>query len=151
MMPYVAPSVRLRAKDQRGFALILVMILCMMMLVVVSELAFQAEYELLAAHNVTDLVQIDYAIDGQLEVVLGQLRYDKRQNDVDSEYDEWNSDRVRSRKEGDIGLTTHVYDEQGKFNLVRLVTGNDAQKLRAKEILVRILDLFREGSTGGDR
>ena len=125
-------------------------------MVVVTELAFQADYELLAARNVSDMMQIEYAIDGQLEVVLGQLRYDKRQNDAtDTEFEDWNSERMRSRRDGDVGLETRVVDEQGKFWLGNLVTGTDARKARSKEVLVRILDLFREGisadkTQGGD-
>jgi|GEM_PF-2715000 len=144
------------SRRQRGFALLLVLLLTSIAMVVVTELAFQAEYELLAARNVSDLMQIEYAIDGQLEVVLGQLRYDKRQNDAtDTEFDEWNSQRMRDRRDGDIGLTTRVLDEQGKFWLGNLVTGTDVRKTRAKEVLIRILDLFREGSSadktrGGD-
>ena len=144
------------SRRQRGFALLLVLLLTSIAMVVVTELAFQAEYELLATRNVSDLMQIEYAIDGQLEVVLGQLRYDKRQNDAtDTEFDEWNSQRMRDRRDGDIGLTTRVLDEQGKFWLGNLVTGTDVRKTRAKEVLIRILDLFREGSSadktrGGD-
>lgn len=145
-----------RPSRKRGFALLLVLLLVSITMVVVTQLAFQADYELLAAHNVSDMMQIEYAIDGQLEVVLGQLRYDKRQNDAtDTEYDEWNSERLRSRRDGDVGLETRVIDEQGKFWVGSLVTGTDARKARAKEVLVRILDLFREGisedkTRGGD-
>lgn len=145
-----------RPSRKRGFALLLVLLLVSITMVVVTHLAFQADYELLAAHNVSDMMQIEYAIDGQLEVVLGQLRYDKRQNDAtDTEYDEWNSERLRSRRDGDVGLETRVIDEQGKFWVGSLVTGTDARKARAKEVLVRILDLFREGisedkTRGGD-
>ncbi len=145
-----------RPSRSRGFALLLVLLLVSVAMVVVTELAFQADYELLAARNVSDMMQIEYAIDGQLEVVLGQLRYDKRQNDAnDTEFDEWNSERMRSRRDGDVGLETRVVDEQGKFWVGNLVTGTDARKTRAKEVLVRILDLFREGisadkTRGGD-
>ncbi|MBL9089164.1 MAG: general secretion pathway protein GspK [Planctomycetia bacterium] len=145
-----------RPSRKRGFALLLVLLLVSIAMVVVTQLAFQADYELLAAHNVSDMMQIEYAIDGQLEVVLGQLRYDKRQNDAtDTEYDEWNSERMRSRRDGDVGLETRVIDEQGKFWVGSLVTGTDARKARAKEVLVRILDLFRDGisedkTRGGD-
>jgi type II secretory pathway component PulK len=104
---------------------------------------------------VSDLGAIEYAIDGQMEVALAQLRYYKKQNDVDCENDAWNSDEFKTRRDGDVGLTTRVFDEQGKFNVMRLVTGNDAQKTRARETLVRLLDLFREGVSedkmkGGD-
>lgn len=145
-----------RPRTQRGFALLLVLLLVSISMVVVTELAYQADCELLAARNVSDMMQIEYAIDGQLEVVLGQLRYDKRQSDAtDTEFEEWNSQRMRERRDGDIGLTTRVVDESGKFWIGNLVTGTDARKTRSKEVLVRILDLFREGvsadkTRGGD-
>ena len=140
---------------ERGFALLLVLLLMGIAIVVVNELCYQSDLEFLAASNVSDLGKIEYAIDGQLEVALGNLRYDKRQNDVDSESDAWNGQEFRSRRDGDVALSTRVFDEQGKFNLMRLIEGNDAQKVRAKEIFVRILDLFRDGISedkrkGGD-
>ena len=140
---------------ERGFAMLLVLLLTSIAIIVVSELVYQSDLELLAARNVSDLGKIEYAIDGQLEVALGNLRYDKRQNDIDSEADAWNGQEFRSRRDGDVALSTRVFDEQGKFNLMRLVEGNDAQKVRAKEIFVRLLDLFRDGISedkrkGGD-
>lgn len=140
---------------ERGFALMLVLMITMIAAIVVNELVYQANLELLAATNVSDLGSIEYAIDGQFEVAQAQLRYDKRQNDLDSEYDAWNSQEFRTRRDGDVGLTTRIFDEQGKFNVMRLVTGTDALKLRARETLVRLLDLFRDGISedkmkGGD-
>lgn len=139
----------------RGFALLLVLMMSSIVLVLAAELAYQSNCELLAARNVSDLGQIEYAIDGQFEVVLANLRFDKRQNDVDSENDGWASESIRSRRDGDVGLTTRVFDEQSKFNLTRLVTGSDAEKARSREVLVRLLDLFRDGiaedkTRGGD-
>lgn len=139
----------------RGFALLLVLMLSAIVLVLAAELAYQSNCELLAARNVSDLGQIEYAIDGQFEVVLGNLRFDKRQNDVDSESDGWADEDIRTRRDGDVGLTTRVFDEQSKFNLTRLITGSDAEKARSREVLVRLLDLFRDGiaedkTRGGD-
>src|SRR5207245_1081969 len=98
-------------RGERGFALLLVMMLSAIMIVVVLELAFQSEFELRAAQNVADMGTIEYSIDGQLEVALGVLRYDKRQNDIDSEYDEWNGTHLASRRDGDVGLATKVLDQ----------------------------------------
>ncbi|HVG94927.1 MAG TPA: type II secretion system protein GspK [Planctomycetota bacterium] len=144
------------ARRSRGFAMLIVLLISSIVIVMVAELAYQAGLELLAANNVSDIGTIEYAIDGQFEVVLGTLRHDKRQNEIDAEYDAWNEGDIRSRRDGDVALATRVFDEQGKFNVMRLVGGqNDAQRLRAREIFVRILDLFRDGisedkAKGGD-
>lgn len=161
---------RVACRGSRGFALLLVLLLSAISMVVVTELVFQADYELLAARNVSDLMQIEYAIDGQFEVVLSALRFDKRQDEaLDTEFDEWNAQRIRERTEGavsngpggaasgggGVALTTRVFDERGKFWLGSLVTGPEPRRTRAKEVFVRLLDLFRDGistekSKGGD-
>jgi type II secretory pathway component PulK len=136
--------------------MLIVLLVTTITIVIVAELAYQAGLELLAASNVSDIGTIEYAIDGQFEVVLGTLRHDKRQNEVDTEFDGWNEGDVRSRRDGDVALSCRVFDEQGKFNVMRLVGGqNEAQRVRARETFVRILDLFRDGisedkAKGGD-
>jgi general secretion pathway protein K len=136
-------------KGDRGFALLLVLMLVPVVIVLVVELAYQSGLENLAAQNVSDTGLIEYAVDGQFEVALGLLKYDKKQGEaVDTEYDGWNGSENRSRADGDVQLSMRVFDEQGKFNLVRCVTGNEQQQGKAVQTLVRVLDLFREGING---
>jgi general secretion pathway protein K len=119
------------------------------LMVIVVELAFQAGIEGFAAANVSDTAKIEYAIDGQFEVALALLTYDKKQGEqADSEQETWNASEHRGRAEGDVQLTMRIVDEQGKFNLTRLVTGNEAAQKKAKDYLIRLLTLFREGLTG---
>jgi general secretion pathway protein K len=136
-------------KRDRAFALLLVLLLVSIVTVLVLELAYQSSLEYMAAANVSDTVSIEYAIDGQFEVGLGLLKYDKKQGEaVDTEYDGWAAAEHRQRADGEVQLAMRVFDEQGKFNITRTFTGNEQQTQKAKEILTRIIDLFREDLQG---
>lgn len=147
-----APAGRRR---ERGFALLLVLMMTSISIIVVSELAYQNSLELLSASNVSDQGLIEYAIDGQFELALAHLVYDKKQNDIDSEGDDWNATTIRERTDGDVALKQRIFDEGGKFNVMRLISGNEQQQARAKEVFIRLLDGFRkdvsaEKTKGGD-
>ena len=129
---------------ERGFALLLVLLLIAIALTIVSDLAYQSGLEWLAAENVSDLTKIEYSIDGQLELALAHLTYDKKQGEGDSESDDWNRKELKQRTDGEVALKQWITDECGKFNLSRLTQGTEAQQTRAKDILVRILDRFRD-------
>jgi len=45
---------------------------------------------------------------------------------------------------GDLEITTFVQDENGKFNILALISGDDDQRQEAFERTVRILDMMRE-------
>jgi hypothetical protein len=131
--------------DQRGIALLVVLLFLPIIFAIVGQLAFDSEVEHRAAVNVKDLAIIEYAIDGEFELSLARLTYDKRQSDVDSEFDDWAkpaSERERAATE--VMVSSEVADETGKFSLTRLTSGSEAQQTRAREILVRIIDLYRE-------
>jgi len=150
--PDACPRPRAR---QRGFAMLLVLLMTTICIIVVSELAYQNSLELLAASNVSDQGLIEYAIDGQFELALSHLLYDKKQNEIESEGDDWNATSNRERTEGEVALSQRIFDESGKFNVIRLISGNETQQARAKEVFVRILDAFRENVSvdklkGGD-
>jgi type II secretory pathway component PulK len=138
------PPGRPRARSQRGIALLLVLLFLPLVFAIVAELAYDSEVEHRSALNVKDQAVIEYGIDGEFELALARLRYDKRQNEVDSEFDDWAEQETRSDPESGVSLSTVIADEGGKFNLARLVTGTEVQQARAKEILVRILDFYRE-------
>ena len=154
--PAVLPEGEARPRvRERGFAMLLVLLMTTICIIVVSELAYQNSLELLAASNVSDQGLIEYAIDGQFELALAHLVYDKKQNEIESEGDDWNLTSIRDRTEGDVALSQRIFDEAGKFHVIRLISGNEAQQLRAKEVFVRILDLFRadigvDKAKGGD-
>ena len=149
-----ARPIRSRSRE-RGFAMLLVLMMSTITIVIVSELAYQNSLELLSASNVSDQGLIEYAIDGQFELALAHLVYDKKQNEIDSEADDWDSTTIRERTDGDVALKQRIFDEGGKFNLIRLISGDEAKQTRAKEVFIRILDNFRkdiaaEKKKGGD-
>ncbi len=146
-MIVVPPSPRVRAPraGERGIALLLVMLLSLILIPFAGEFAMQVQLESQTAMNVAQELQVENAIDGQYEVMLSYLRFDAESNDVDSKDDEWNSSQILSRTElgSDVALTTHPYDEQGKFNL-RLLADKDLDRRKlAKERFQRLLREFR--------
>lgn len=146
----VAPSAPsgARASSTRrregGFALLLVLMMTTISIIIVSELAYQNSLELLSASNVSDQGLIEYSIDGQFELALAHLAYDKKQNEIESEADDWNSTTIRERTDGAVALKQRIFDEGGKFSLMRLISGNEQAQARAKEVFVRLLDNFRK-------
>jgi type II secretory pathway component PulK len=142
--PRQEPGIR-RRPGERGFALLLTLLLTMIAIVIISDLSFQAGLEYMAAANVSDLEVIEYSVDGQFELALALLQYDAKSQatNTDSEFDEWNSKDKRSRTDGDVQLSQRIFDECGKFNVSKCATGNEAQQARFKKVLKRILATFR--------
>ncbi len=150
----IGRSIRPRVRE-RGFAMLLVLMMTTITIIVVSELAYQSSLEFLSASNVSDQGLIEYSIDGQFELALAHLLYDKKQNETESESDDWNSTSIRNRTDGDVAMKQRIFDEGGKFNVIRLISGNEAAQSRAKEVFVRIIDGFRKDiaadkTKGGD-
>ena len=123
-MPTSSPY-RSRGTNERGIALLVVMLLSMVLIPFAVEFAYQIEMESKTARNVADQLMLDNAIEGQYEVVLARLRHDGKGNEYDSYTDIWNEEELRSRNEEATGvqLNTHVIDEKAKLNLRMLAEG----------------------------
>jgi type II secretory pathway component PulK len=134
-----------RRQGERGIALLLVLLLSLILVPFASEFTMQVNLEATTAVNVSDELKIENAIDGQYEVMLAQFRFDLESNETDTADDEWNSETVRSRSEGDVGvaLTTWVWDEHSKFNLLQLGDEDLERRKLAKERLTRLLLEYR--------
>jgi type II secretory pathway component PulK len=131
---------------ERGIALLMVLLLSMILFPFAVQFALQVSLEARTAQNVTDQLLIENAIDGQLEIVLSRLGYDAgAEQDVDSLHDPWNSDEIRERREDEtqVALSTRVFDEQGKFNVLLLARAPPDRRELVKQRLVRILAEFR--------
>ena len=139
------PVPRSRSAREGGFALLLVLLLSLILLPFAVEFAMQVRLESQTAVNVTSELQIENEIDGQYEIMLARLRYDSQENQTESYYDSWNDDELTQRQSEDtqVAVTTHVFDEQGKFNLLQLATSDLAKRKKAKERLARIIVEFR--------
>jgi len=131
--------------DEHGFALLLVLLLTLVLLPFAVEFSMQVALETRTAINVTDELKIENAIDGQYEIMLAHLRYDILENDIDSWDDVWNDEQLVSRTEEDVNvaLTTHVFDEQAKFNLRTLTEGPQERQMLQRKRLRALLQEFR--------
>ena len=132
-------------RGERGFALLLVIILSLVLLPFAVEFSMQVSLETRTAINVTDQLKIENAIDGQYEIMLAHLRYDVLENDIDSWEDVWNKEELVSRTEEDVNvaLTTHIFDEQAKFNIRTLAEGATERQMLARKRLMRLLLEYR--------
>ncbi len=133
------------ARSERGFALLLVIILSLVLLPFAVEFSMQVSLETRTAINVTDQLKVENAIDGQYEIMLAHLRYDVLENEIDSWDDVWNGEELVSRTEKDVNvaLTTHIYDEQAKFNIRTLAEGPAERQMIARQRLKRLLMEYR--------
>ena len=128
-------------KNEQGFALLLVLVFTLVLIPLAGEFAFQVQMEARTAQNVADQLKIDNAIDGQFDVVLARLEYDATQEDVDSYSDSWNADEIKERREDEtqVALSTQVFDEQGKFNVLLLARAPVDRRPLIRERMIRIL------------
>ena len=62
------------------------MILSLVLMPFAVEFSMQVQLETRTALNVTDQLKIDNEIDGQYEIMLAHLRYDAKENEIDSYY-----------------------------------------------------------------
>lgn len=130
-------------------ALLIVLLLVLILAPFAEHYARQVGLEVRTARNVVDQLAIENAIDGQFELVLARLEHDAADDDVDSLYDTMFDDDIKERQEQEteVSLSTRVFDEQGKFNvlnLVRVPAGERREVMR--ERMVRILVAAREDS-----
>ncbi len=142
-MTIVRPPIR--RPEERGFALLLVLLLSLILLPFAVEFAMQVKLESQTAVNVTSELQIENEIDGQYEIMLARLRYDAQEGETDSYFDSWNDEELTGRQSEytNVAISTHVFDESGKFNLLLLAEKDLAKRNKAKERLVRVLTGFR--------
>lgn len=143
----MAPA-RARA-GQRGIALLIVLLLVLIIAPFAEHYARQVGLEARTARNVVDQLAIENAIDGQFELVLARLEQDATEDDVDSLYDTMFDEGIQERQEKDteVSLSTRVFDEQGKFNVLNLVRAPAGERRELmRQRLVRILVLARQDS-----
>ncbi len=135
-------------RGERGIALLIVLVLMLILVPFSVEFAIQVQLESRTAQNVVDQLALENAIDGQFEIALARLQHDGEQDEVDSLFDDWNSDELKERREEDteVAISTRVFDEQGKFNILLLVRAPADRRVQVKERLARILVEARRDS-----
>lgn len=137
-------------RGERGIALLLVLLLMLILVPFIVEFSIQVGLESRTAQNVVDQLALENAIDGQFEIVLARLEHDASEDEVDSLHDTWNDDELKERREQDtdVALSTRVFDEQGKFNVLMLVRAPADRRQLWKDRLVRLLVECRRDTKG---
>ncbi|MFM8980872.1 MAG: hypothetical protein ACKOSS_10500 [Planctomycetia bacterium] len=138
-----------RRDGERGIALLIVLLLVLIIAPFAEHYARQVGLEARTARNVVDQLAIENAIDGQFELVLARLEQDATEDEVDSLYDTMFDESIQERQERDteVSLSTRVFDESGKFNVLNLVRAPAGERREAmRERLVRLLVLARQDS-----
>ena len=144
-------------KRKRGFALLIVMILIVLLAVLVFAFQRDVSREVSISANVRD--DLKSANLAHMALVRGQviLRTDEH-DDYDSlneswaqpvtwEGETWGTETTGEDGEsGGASVTPpdiRIADEERKFNLLMLVRGNEAQQVKARETLERLIAICR--------
>lgn len=139
-------SVRPFRPDERGIALLLVLLVLVLLLVLITQLALSARVDLQVAVNERKTLRLEYALRGALEVGRYLLRLDLEENQHDGLQDKWARPRAYVPLDFGEGLRVvlDIVDESRKFNLYWLATGRPRERRTAQDRLTRILDVMRE-------
>ncbi|NJN14781.1 MAG: general secretion pathway protein GspK [Planctomycetes bacterium] len=153
--------------SERGIALILVLIILPLVAIIMTQLDFEVTIGEHLANNLLATQQFKFAIRARAQQMRQRLVRDltedeksgQQQGAYDHASDLWGPDSEgggtsltvsRGDKEADDAITlyTQIIDEQGKFNLNLLRHSDATRRGRAQEVLVRLLDFYRDARFG---
>ncbi|MEM8883239.1 MAG: hypothetical protein AAGD14_04150 [Planctomycetota bacterium] len=154
-------------RQERGIALILVLIVLPLVAIIMVQLQFETTIGQQLAANVLANQQFKYAIDARVRQIRLRLARDLKndnegaqsQGAYDHASDDWGPDweqggtavmvtKGDAEKGDDITLYTEVIDEQSKFNINLLRHTDPRRRARATEMFRALLDLFRDARYG---
>jgi len=154
-------------RNERGIALILVLIVLPLVAIIMVQLNFETTIGQHLAANILANQQFKFATHARIRQIRLRLVRDlkndnesaQQQGAYDHYSDEWGPEAeqgqtatsvTRGDKEGgdDITLYTEVIDEQSKFNLNLLRHTDKRRRERAFEVFRTLLDLFRDSRYG---
>jgi len=154
-------------KNERGIALILVLIMLPLVAIIMVQLNFETTIGQHLAANILANQQFKYAMHARIRQMRLRLVRDlksdsqeaQQQGSYDHYSDEWGPEAeqgqtammvTRGDREigDDITLYTEVVDEQSKFNLNLLRHTDKRRRERAFEVFRTLLDLFRDSRYG---
>ena len=150
-------------KNERGVALILVLIVLPLVAIIMTQLQFETTVGQHLAANILANQQFKYALAARTRQMRLRLVRDltndnegaQQQGAYDHYSDDWGPDseqggtalmvtRGDAENGDDITLYTEIIDEQGKFNLNMLRHTDPKLAARSLEVFRALLDLFRD-------
>lgn len=168
-------TARSAAGQRRGAALMMSMLVLLVLILIVWQIGIGSRTTYQVARNDVSLTSMDLAIESALLEVFEQLKADSEadaqsgqgaaagpvigadpggatQEDgpppappADSRRDEWA--RPQRTEINEIPLRILIQDEHSKINVYGMLTENDDEAEKAFTRVVRVIDLFREGTT----
>ncbi len=142
-----------RRRNRRGFTLLMVLILVVMLSVLVIGMMGSVVREVSITANVRDDLRAAYLAEMALVRAQVILRVDDHAdydslNEAWSEPLKWDGETWGSLQGGEGAggerppePTVLIVDEDRKFNLLTLVRGTEEQQTRAREVLKRLIDI----------
>jgi len=142
-------------KDQRGFALLLSLVILFLLVVIILESDFQARADLRAAGNFRDDLQAFYLARSAISAGKGLIKEDTRNSNGYDGLDELWATPIPDYPLGDGLLSGVIVDEERKINLNKLVeisqtTGAEAVVTWRVDQLKRLFELLELDPNGVD-
>jgi len=154
-------------QNERGIALILVLIMLPLVAIIMVQLNFETTIGQHLAANILANQQFKYATHARIRQMrlrlVRDLKNDSGQQQQQGSYDHYSDEWGPEAEQGqtammvtrgdreigdDITLYTEVVDEQSKFNLNLLRHTDKRRRERAFEVFRTLLDLFRDSRYG---
>ena len=133
------------AAKKRGFALLVTFFAFILLTAIISEVAFTTGIEYLAAKHSNVDMRAYFAARGAIPLAVTILRKDYKNNKNDSLNDIWALVyKPLDLQDGTVDVT--ISDEQGKYNLNRLITSDLEVKPKERQAFRRLI----EGLNGGE-
>jgi type II secretory pathway component PulK len=144
-----------RLRGRRGFALLMVMMIVVVMAVLTSTLVMVVSREVRQTANVRDYLRASYL--AEMALIRGQvvLRLDEHPeydslNEIWAKPLTWEGETFGEEEYGGGGSggavsppQVMIVDEERKFNILTLVRGNREQQEMAAEVLKRLIEICR--------
>ncbi len=129
-------------EDERGFALLLTLLIVFLLTVLIFEVNFQVKTDLLAAGNFRDDLAAYYIAEAGISAGKALLEEDKETGNTSDNLTELWASPIPEYALGDGTFAGQITDESGKFNLNSLLDSQGKPILWKREQLARLFSLL---------
>ena len=128
---------------KRGVALIFTLLVLTVLIAVVASLSMTAKTDLILSQNHLDNIQNEMALASAVSVAKEILLSDQESSEFDSRSEAW-AQGVADLPVGETSVSVSLADEDGKFNIHRLVFGSKKERKVAKEQFARLVEIVAD-------
>lgn len=131
-------------RDQKGIALLIVLMVTTVMTVLILDLHQSVRINFYIASNLADGVKASYLVRSGVQVAAGALLSDRQDNSVDSLHEDWydflGKLGMPGMPVGDGTVIMEINDEAGRFNLNAMVGKRGNQRKQMVDIFRKLLE-----------